>query len=406
MADPYPTDEVQPYRDLWYTFHDGFLEFNAWLAKRTFEKQKDLVLLEVFKESDISVAWWCTSTHTFILAFGEVIVTLEDVANLMLLLIVGEEDPRHITLTPEEHATLVALKKVMKRNANASSRSWRGEYSIDFLTWIRYFRIGEGKDSPYVRAAFLTTWLSKFVFKGFPNQKIMVECIPLAIRLAEGVKLPLALLMLGMLYHMLDLLHFDEILSASYYIIESNVCLSLLQMFAWERFCPYHFGRVTSGKALKEYPMVKCGYTNRIALSAYSCIGKRKIKGQIISKVDGLLDHCDNFNFHASKTMPQTFASPEVSLFDKALPTVFGSQIVEFTMGNSSHLEMLAMITPSMLPCTTWQKMWSLECYCLKRVARQFGYDKDVALTPSSDKTDWNRAMRPYIDEVAVALHR
>ncbi|GLT28222.1 hypothetical protein SLA2020_031710 [Shorea laevis] len=71
--------------------------------------------------------------------------------------------------------------------------------------------------------------------------------------------------MLSTLYHMLDLLHSDKILGASYYIIELHVCLSLLQMFAWERFRSYHSGRITSGKALKEYPMAKCGYTSGTA---------------------------------------------------------------------------------------------------------------------------------------------
>ncbi|GKV11493.1 hypothetical protein SLEP1_g22750 [Rubroshorea leprosula] len=189
------------------------------------------------------------------------------------------KDPRHIALTLEEHATLVALKKVMKKNANASSHSWRGKYSIDFSTWIRYFQIGKGKDSPYVRVAFLTGWLSTFVFGGFSNHEIMAERIPLAIRSTKGVRLPLAPLMLGTLYHMLDLLYFDEILGANYYIIESHVCLSLLQMFAWERFLPYHSSCVTSGKALKEYLMAKCGYISRIAPLACSWVGKRKIKG-------------------------------------------------------------------------------------------------------------------------------
>ncbi|GKV10953.1 hypothetical protein SLEP1_g22249 [Rubroshorea leprosula] len=187
---------------------------------------------------------------------------------------------------------------------------------------------------------------------------MMAECIPLAIRLDEGVKIPLASLMLGTLYHILDLFHFDEILDASYYIIESP-----------------------------EYPMVKCGYTSRIAMLTCSWIGKRKMKGQIIPEVDGLLHDYGSFNFHAYKTMPGIFAPPKVSLFDKTLPTVLGSQIVEFTMGNSSHVDMLVVITPSMLPCMTWRGTWSLECYCPKRVARQFGYDQDVPPAPLN-KTD------------------
>ncbi|GKV15298.1 hypothetical protein SLEP1_g26094 [Rubroshorea leprosula] len=357
MTNPYPIDGVQSYHDPWYNFHDGFLEFNAWSVKKALEKQKNLVLLKAFKGSDINVAWFPSPC--------DVMRRMEDWSGwdkemfaengFVEILRVARILKSHIVLTPKEPATLVALKKVMRRNASASSRSWRGEYGIDFSTWMQYFRTGEGKDSPYVRAAFLTAWLSKFVFGGFLNHKIMAECIPLAIRLAESVKLPLAYLMLGTLYHMLDLLHFDDILGANYYIIESHVCLSLLQMFAWERFRPYNYGRVTSGKALKKYPMMKCGYTSGTAPLACSWIGKRKIKGQVILEVDGLLDDYGSFNFHAYKTMPRTFAPPEVNLSDKALPTVPGSQIVEFTIGNSSHLETLAMIAPSMLPCITWK---------------------------------------------------
>ncbi|GKV10989.1 hypothetical protein SLEP1_g22279 [Rubroshorea leprosula] len=218
---------------------------------------------------------WCTSTQKFILAFGEVIETLEDVANLMLSLIVGEENPRQIALTPKERATLVALKKT-----------------------------GEGKDS-----------------------------------LCEAPFSP-----------------FDV------------------------RFRPYHSSRVIGGKALKEYPMAN-----------------------VVTPAEQLHDY-SSFNFLAYKTMPGTFAPPEVSLFDKALLAVLESQIMEFTMGNSSHLEMLVVITPSMLPCIKWRGTWSLECYCPERVARQFGCDQDVPFALSLDKTDWNRAMRPYIDEVAMAM--
>ncbi|GKV43111.1 hypothetical protein SLEP1_g50445 [Rubroshorea leprosula] len=157
---------------------------------------------------------WCMSTHTFILAFGEITVALEDVTNLMLLPIVGEEDPRHIVLTPEECATLIAL-----RNASASSRSLRGKYNIDFPTWMQH----EAPFSP-------------------------VDA----------------------------------------------------------RFCPYHSGYVTNGKVLKEYPMAKCGYTSETTPLACSWMGQRKIKGQKIPKVDGLLDDYGSFNFHAYKTMPGT----------------------------------------------------------------------------------------------------
>ncbi|GKV11377.1 hypothetical protein SLEP1_g22641 [Rubroshorea leprosula] len=314
----------------------------------------------------------------------------------MLLPIVKDEDPCHIALTQHESFIQAALKKLMKENASTWSWSWRGEYNINFLTWIWYFRTSEGK-------AFLTTWLSKFIFGGFSNHEIMVDCIPLATRLAEGVKLFLALLMLGALYHMLDLLYFDEILCARYYIIETYVCLSLLQIFAWERFHPYHFGRVTSSKDL-EYPMAKCGYTN--GMSPLTCLwkGERKVKGQVVLEVNSFLDDHDSFNFHTHKTMLETFALPKVSLFNKTLTLMPENQIVDFAIGNLGHLKMLTVIMPSMLPCITWQGLWGLESYCPKRVAWKFSYDQDIPSPSFSNKSYWDIVMRPYIVEIATAM--
>ncbi|GKV34034.1 hypothetical protein SLEP1_g42459 [Rubroshorea leprosula] len=61
------------------------------------------------------------------------------------------------------------------------------------------------------------------------------------------------------------------------------------------------------------------GYTSEIASLASSWIGKRKVKGQIPSKVDEFLDDHANFNFHAYKTMLGMLALLEVSFFDKTL---------------------------------------------------------------------------------------
>ena len=36
---------------------------------------------------------WCAATHTFFLSYGEITVTLEDMANQLLLPILGDVDP-------------------------------------------------------------------------------------------------------------------------------------------------------------------------------------------------------------------------------------------------------------------------------------------------------------------------
>ena len=50
------------------------------------------------------VYWWCTATHTFFFSRGEITVTLEDVANQLLLPILGDVDPGSLELSLEEEA--------------------------------------------------------------------------------------------------------------------------------------------------------------------------------------------------------------------------------------------------------------------------------------------------------------
>ena len=66
------------------------------------------------------VRWWCTATHTFFLYCGEIIVTLEDVANQLLLPILGDVDPIVMKLSLEKEAVEAELKKGMSGNAKLS----------------------------------------------------------------------------------------------------------------------------------------------------------------------------------------------------------------------------------------------------------------------------------------------
>ena len=59
---------------------------------------------------------WCTTTHTFFVSCGELTVTLEDVANQLLLPILGDVDPATIELSPKEEGD----QKRMTENAKLS----------------------------------------------------------------------------------------------------------------------------------------------------------------------------------------------------------------------------------------------------------------------------------------------
>ena len=63
---------------------------------------------------------WCIATHTFFLSCGEITVTLEDVANQLILPILGDVDPGTLELSSEEVAVEAELRKRMAKNAKLS----------------------------------------------------------------------------------------------------------------------------------------------------------------------------------------------------------------------------------------------------------------------------------------------
>ena len=60
------------------------------------------------------------ATHTFFLSYGEITMTLEDVANQLLLPILSNMDPSDMELSPKEEAMDAELKKRMCGNAQLS----------------------------------------------------------------------------------------------------------------------------------------------------------------------------------------------------------------------------------------------------------------------------------------------
>ena len=70
---------------------------------------------------------WCTTTYTFFFSCNEITVTLEDVANQLLLPILGDVNPGTLELSLEEGAMEAELKKRM--NGNAKLSYWVGSSS-------------------------------------------------------------------------------------------------------------------------------------------------------------------------------------------------------------------------------------------------------------------------------------
>ena len=162
---------------------------------------------------------WCTTTHPFFFSCDKLTVTLKDVANQLLLPILGDVDPTTLEFSPEEEAIEAKLRKRMAENAK-------------LLYWVS----SSSKFSVATRCtAFVTFWLCKFVFRSHPHYAIKPLYFRLAIKISAGVSLPLAHMFLGHLYVQLDILRSDESQDGSYHIVTSSVHCTILQQLLFER---------------------------------------------------------------------------------------------------------------------------------------------------------------------------
>jgi len=127
---------------------------------------------------------WCTATHTFFLSCSKITVTLEDVANQLLLPILGDVDPGALELFAKEEAVEAELRNGMSGNAKLSH-------------WVESF----SKASVAARcAAFVTFWLCKFIFVSHPHYLMKPLYFRLVNKISAGVSLLLAPIFLGHLY--------------------------------------------------------------------------------------------------------------------------------------------------------------------------------------------------------------
>ncbi|CAL9022295.1 unnamed protein product [Prunus brigantina] len=172
------------------------------------------------------VRQWSTETHTFICSWGEFIPTLEDVANIFRLPLCGNQDPFHISLTPEDGLKLEALRKGAPTSPSTSLR---------FSNWIQFFGNSD-RDEPCRLAAFISLWLGRFLFCDFSQDCLHGRVFPLALAIARGSMIPLAPMFLGHLYRLLDQIQFLEKGPAGTMVVETFANSSFLQIFLWEHF--------------------------------------------------------------------------------------------------------------------------------------------------------------------------
>ncbi|XP_008803640.4 uncharacterized protein LOC103717142 [Phoenix dactylifera] len=173
-------------------------------------------------------AYWCEETSSFLFPWGEATITLEDVMVLGGFPVVGEPVRGSLDgeLAEMELRLAVEHKKFYKYSCKKPEQS----------AWMRHFVEGEGDEFEHV--AFLSLWLSRFVFPAHPEKTVSLQMIPIAVRLARGARIALAPALLASLYRDLQAVKNCLISKCREEVPSLFVWapFDLLQMWVWERF--------------------------------------------------------------------------------------------------------------------------------------------------------------------------
>ena len=152
-----------------------------------------------------------------------------------MLPIVGTGDPRDSKMVPEERRVCAALVSAYQKIL--PTKNWKGPKATSISTWCSYYRGRKDSVNAAERhAAFVLLWLSKFVFGGFPNGRIISDLAPMAVRLSFGHCIPLAPVLLGTIYHQLDKFVENEKAGAGFFPLQTPINYPVLQMFLWEHY--------------------------------------------------------------------------------------------------------------------------------------------------------------------------
>lgn len=320
-----------------------------------------------------AVRRWNKTTHTFVCAWGEFTPTLKDVYMLLRLPIMGDASPFSIELSEQEvkvESLLVEGMSLCRQvNERQSSRP-------SFACWIRYFwgtiekesfHPGRGYEKGCRLEALICLWLSKFVFPELSGDVIQRRMFRLAIKIAQGMRFPLAPIFLGTFYKHLDMIMEDEVLGAGRYVIDSELAINFLQVFLWERIRKYA-GQPASSKSVA----YELGMNSELPLWSRWFHMK-----QTQPSIWFFLDDIDNFIFRPYVGLATAFSS---SLFHDETSST--SDIVEIPIfdsnnGTWSNLEYVVSIRPGLLPAWIGKDVFGVN-YWPHRVLRQFGIDQGV----------------------------
>ncbi|OMP08845.1 hypothetical protein COLO4_06062 [Corchorus olitorius] len=130
-------------------------------------------------------------------------------------------------LDEDEQAIETSLSTV--HSTIAAGKKFNDAKTAKLFDWLQYYgKSDNGIAVSHRKVALVLLWLSKFVFGGFPSDRILIELVRVAIKLSRGFSFPLAPLVLGTLYHQFDTFFDDEMEGGGCFLIETAVSYSLL----------------------------------------------------------------------------------------------------------------------------------------------------------------------------------
>uniref|UniRef100_A0A0E0KFL6 Aminotransferase-like plant mobile domain-containing protein n=1 Tax=Oryza punctata TaxID=4537 RepID=A0A0E0KFL6_ORYPU len=153
----------------------------------------------------------CGETNTFVFPWGEVTVTLEDVAVLGGLPLLG----RLVRVSPQDALCgdvdrLEAVCRALYLSKSKNSRPDRTAWARHFLERppgkVKVTGGGDEACGHLEHNAFLAMWLSLFVLPAAPFDVVWMEVLPLATRLVHGCNMVLAPATLASIYSDLSVL--------------------------------------------------------------------------------------------------------------------------------------------------------------------------------------------------------
>nr|CAD1841049.1 unnamed protein product [Ananas comosus var. bracteatus] len=293
-------------------------------------------------------SFWCDETNTFLFLWGETTISLEDVTVLAGFPALG----RPVRAPPLEGELKDLELRITEERLGFNRSSYK---KPDHSAWLKRFVERGGDELEHV--AFLSLWLSRFVFCSHPEKTIRQHVLPIAVRIARGERIALAPAVLAGIYR--DLREVKEYLASNERSKEFPLIvwapLHILQVWIWERFASLRPEANDSGN----------GGGPRMA--RWHEVGKKTE----LAFVQSVLNSPAEFQWRPYCTSLSDFSGDQA---------------------NNEESRSFAV-------CLRDCELVGVDCieqYLPHRVARQFGLDQDVPCTIPRANSKWEDAWESY----------